>query len=278
MKHLSAKVIENRQVLKELERRGKRNILGSFIIWLRCPEIAKEAKPGQFVMVCCGKETFLPRPFSIHQINDQGEIALLYAVLEGGRGTNWLSSRRSGDSIELFGPLGNGFSVSPTSHNLLLVAGGIGIAPLAFLAHEASKRGFKIKLLLGASGERKPSGEANPSQLYPRELLPPQIEVETIISSPDGKRNLVTDLIPRSVPWADEVFACGPTPMYHEMVKKKEELGLQGKAVQISLEARMGCGRGICFGCTIKTKGGLKKVCQDGPVFELDDIIWESLA
>ena len=284
MRQVSARVTSNEQILKELERcKGPerphvRNIAGSWIIWLSCPEIAREAQPGQFVMVCCGGECILPRPFSIHQVNDEGDIALFFAVWEDGKGTKWLSQRQIGDTIDLFGPLGNGYFIQPASRNLLLLAGGIGIAPLHFLTNQALNQGYSVRLLLGASGESKPSGEPNPSQLYPEDLLPRGIELKTITSSPDGRKGMVTDLLPDFADGADQVFACGPLPMYRDMVRKKRELKLEGKPVQVSLEMRMGCGLGICYGCTVKTKNGLKQVCKDGPVFDLDDILWDELA
>ena len=265
MNQVSATVLENRQLLPEFTRPHARSILRSQIMWLNCAEIAQEAKPGQFVMVRCGKECVLPRPLSIHKVNEDG-IALFFAVWEDGKGTSWLSQREVGDSVNLFGPLGNGFPIHPGSHNLLLVAGGIGIAPLLFLSHEALNKRCSVTLLLGAS---------TTAQLYPGHLLPP--EVELVITTEDGtagKKGMITDLLPDFVDRADQIFACGPVPMYCNMHKLPE---LKGKPVQISLEARMGCGRGVCYGCTVKTKGGLRQVCKDGPVFDLEDILWHEL-
>ncbi|MFC2057145.1 dihydroorotate dehydrogenase electron transfer subunit [Chloroflexota bacterium] len=236
---------------------------GAYLIWLEAPAIASEAKPGQFVMVPCGEDTLLPRPLSIHQL-DGDKIALLLNVV--GKGTEWLSQRQTGDSLGLFGPLGNGFIISPNSKNLLLVAGGMGIAPLYFLAQHALKQGCSIKLLLGAS---------TATQLYPRHLLPD--DTELIVTTEDGtadQKGLITSLLPDFIDWVDQIFACGPTPMYQAMAHMPE---LKNKPTQVSLEVRMGCGRGVCYGCTIKTKSGLKKVCEHGPVFDLDDIIWDEL-
>jgi len=283
VKQVTAEVIGKDQVLKGLERCDAqtfkrpqaRNTSGSHIIWLSCPQIAREARPGQFVMVRCGEECQLPRPFSIHQLDGKGNMAIFFAVWEEGKGTGWLSRRQTGNRVELWGPLGNGFSIHPGSHNLLLVAGGVGIAPLRFLADQALEQGYSVRLLLGASGELKPSGRPNPSQLYPQNLLPQGIELETITSSADGLRGMVIDLIPGHIDWADQVFACGPMPMYRHLALKKRQL--KGKPVQVSLEVRMGCGLGVCYGCTIKTKNGLKQVCKDGPVFDLDDILWDEL-
>ena len=267
MKQLAAKVISNEQILPPFAHPGGRETSGSYIIWLRCPEIAREAKPGQFVMVRCGEELTLPRPFSIHRVNDEG-IALFYAVWADGKGTTWLSRRQAGDTIDIFGPLGNGFHIPPNSHNLLLVAGGTGIAPLCFLAQQALSEGHSVTLLLGAQTE---------AQLYPENLIPP--EVKLIATTDDGstsRKGRVTSLLPDFADRADQIFACGPVAMYRDMADSYYQL-LQDKPVQLSLEIMMGCGLGVCYGCTIRTRGGLKQVCKDGPVFDLNEIRWDEL-
>ncbi len=269
MKQVTAKVIENRQLLESLFRTQRRNITGSWIIWLKCPEIAREARPGQFIMVRCGEDCLLPRPFSVHQVNNKGDVALLFAAWEAGKGTSWLSQRKAGDSIDLFGPLGNGFSIHPASRSLLLVAGGIGIAPLCFLAQKAVSQGHSVRLLSGAS---------TASQLYPRHSLPSQIELT--IATEDGtagRKGMITDLLPDFAGQADQIFACGPVAMYRDMADRHRQL-LKDKPVQISLEMRMGCGLGVCYGCTVKVRGGLKQVCSEGPVFDLKDILWDELS
>jgi dihydroorotate dehydrogenase electron transfer subunit len=232
------------------------------LIWLESPHLASQAQPGQFVMAYCGEDTLLRRPFSIHQV-DGKRLALLFNVV--GRGTHWLSQQKAGDSLDLLGPLGNGFTIHPDSKNLLLVAGGIGIAPLVFLAQKASKSGRSITLLLGAQTK---------SQLYPKDLLPPEVRLITATEDgTGGKKALVTDLLPDFSDWADQIFACGPPSMYRTMAKQKP---LKKKPVQISLEVRMGCGLGVCYGCTVKTKKGLKQVCRDGPIFELEEVEHDS--
>ncbi len=91
-----------------------------------------------------------------------------------------------------------------------------------------------------------------------------------------GQKGFVTILLPDSIGWADQVFVCGPVPMYRTMTTRYRHL-LNTKPVQISLEMRMGCGIGTCYSCTLKTKSGLKQVCTDGPIFDLDDILWDEL-
>ena len=256
LKQVSASVTSNDEVMP-----------GVYLIWLESLDIEPAAQPGQFVMVRCG-DYLLPRPLSIHRLADKGgKLALLFNVM--GKGTHWLSQRKPGDTVELFGPLGNGFSTQPTSRNLLLVAGGIGIAPLYFVAQEAIKKGCSVKLLYGTPNRHR----------YPEDLLPPQIElVSATEDGTIGRKGMVTDFLPDFVDWADRVFACGPIPMYRDMARRKRELTLDEKPVQVSLEMRMGCGLGVCYGCTVKTKNGLRQVCKDGPVFDLDDVLWDELS
>ena len=256
MKQVTASVISNCKVIP-----------GVYLIWLESPQIASTAQPGQFVMVRCGEETLLRRPLSIHQLADGIKLAFLFNVV--GKGTNWLSQRKIGDNIDLLGPLGNGYSIYPTSHNLLLMAGGIGIAPLCFLAQAALNQGRSVTMLLGAS---------TAIQLYPKHLLPPEAELIMITEDgTTGEKGMITDFLPDFVGWADQIFACGPSLMYRAMATQNQQL-VVAKPVQISLEVRMGCGRGVCYGCTLKTKGELKQVCTDGPIFALDDILWDELS
>jgi dihydroorotate dehydrogenase electron transfer subunit len=219
-------------------------------------------------MVRCSDEIILPRPFSVHEVT-KGDIIIFFAVLEGGKGSRWLSKRQRSETVEVFGPLGNGFSIHPRAKNLLLVAGGMGLAPLCFLAQQAVIEKLSVTLLLGSAI----------SPLYTEQtanLLPPSINVTTATEDgTSGHHGKVTDLIPQYIEWADQVFACGPLPMYQAMAQMPQ---LKGKPVQVSLEVRMGCGLGVCYGCTIKTKHGLRQVCQDGPIFNLEDIIWEELS
>jgi len=257
LRQVAAPIVSNSEVMP-----------GTYLIWLESPQIASQAKPGQFVMVRCGEETLLRRPLSIHQLDGKTKLklALLFTVV--GKGTHWLSQCKAGNNIDLLGPLGNGFSIHPASHNLLLVAGGIGIAPLHFLAQEALSQGYSVTLLAGAP---------TATQLYPRHLLPPEAKVITATEDGSaGNKGMITDILPDFTGWADQLFACGPVSMYRTMAAQNKQL-FHTKPVQISLEMRMGCGRGICYGCTLKTKSGLKQVCEDGPVFELKDVLWDEL-
>jgi dihydroorotate dehydrogenase electron transfer subunit len=251
-----AEILQNDDVMGPFPRR---NILSSRVVQLKCPEIAHDALPGQFVMVQCGEETVLRRPLSIHQAEGD-RLALLYAVI--GTGTQWLTSRRPGEKIDLLGPLGNGFTVHPDSRNLLLIAGGMGIAPLYYLAEYAVRQGRVVNLLYGTANNDRyhvPSGVT---------------EVAATEDGSVGYQGMITMLIPQYLDNTDQVFACGPLPMYRDMATMPE---LKNKPVQVSLEMRMGCGFGVCYSCTIRTTNGLKQVCKDGPVFELNEINWEEI-
>ena len=238
----------------------------NWILWLDAPEAARGAQVGQFLMVQCGEELdpLLPRAFSIHRLRETPagpQFALLFTV--AGRGTAWLARRRPGDLIPLFGPLGHGYTVHPGSRNLLLVAGGIGVAPLVWFADEQVARGSNLTLLLGAR---------TADQLYPAQLLP--AEVEVVACTDDGSAGrgaLVSDLLPEFLLWADQVFACGPTAMFRSLAEELHRAAWR-KPVQALLEERMACGTGICYSCAVETRRGTRLVCKDGPCFELRDV------
>lgn len=255
MKHVVVPILSN-----------KETVPGVYLLWAEAPEIAALARPGQYVMVRCGEghELTLRRPLAIHRIS-QDSIALLFAVV--GRGTSWLSQRREGEAVDLFGPLGNGFEVHPSSKNVLLAAGGMGIAPLLALAEEALTAGREVTLL---------TGNKTAALVYPQHLLPHGLK--PVIATDDGslgKKGQLTDLLPEFIPGADQIFACGPISMYRTMASMPKEF--VDKPVQVLLETVLGCGVGACLGCTIETRQGQRLVCKDGPVFELRDIIWEEI-
>ncbi len=239
---------------------------GVHLLKIDSPEIASCAYPGQFVMFTCdnGSERLLRRPLSIHQV-EGNTISFLFAIM--GKGTEWLAQQQVGDKISWLGPLGNRFKIEPRSHNLLLVAGGMGIPPLSFLAAQALKQGCSVRLLLGAKTSR---------QLCPTQIIPSGAIIITATEDGSaGEKGFVTDLLPQNLSWADQVFVCGPLPMYRAMAKGAQILK---KPTQVSLEVRMGCGLGFCYACTIKTRQGLKQVCKDGPVFDTQDILWDELS
>ena len=252
MKQALNHVISNSEVMPE-----------THLIWLESPRIAATARPGQFVMVRCGEDTLLRRPLSVHQV-DGDKIALLFSI--AGKGTRWLSQRQTGETIDIFGPMGNGFTLPDTPQDILLVAGGIGIAPLVFLAEKAAEQHHNVTLLLGT---------ASKTNLVPDDIIPIRTNIFVTEDGSSGHRGLVTDWLSSNHSFIQKpIFTCGPLPMYRTMVQMPE---LKDKHVQVSLEIMMGCGVGVCYGCTIKTKNGLKQVCKDGPVFDFEDVIWDEV-
>jgi dihydroorotate dehydrogenase electron transfer subunit len=262
---MDTKKLETQQLLTPVI--ASRQVMpGVFHLKLKAPAIASLARPGQFAMLGCGPDVLLRRPFSFHDANGEtDEVAFLYGVV--GRGTRWLSQLKPGDAVDILGPLGNGFTIQQDSKNILVIAGGMGVAPLCFLARQAQDRGLPATLLLGA---------ATAGKLCPTELLPAAATCLTATEDGSaGVKGLITDCLPQYINNADQVFACGPLPMYRTLAK---EPGLQDKPVQVSLEVQMACGLGVCYGCSIKTKCGMKKVCRDGPVFSMEEVAWDEMA
>ncbi|ATW27171.1 dihydroorotate dehydrogenase electron transfer subunit [Candidatus Formimonas warabiya] len=239
-------------------------------ICLEVPEIARLCQPGQFVHVNCGGGVYslMRRPLSIHQIED-GALVLLFQIK--GEGTKWLSQRQAGEQVDLIGPLGRGFEL-PDRGPVVLAAGGIGIAPLFFLAQEARKKQLPVTLLFGARNQ------AGLCLLDGIGAWCTEIMVATEDGS-EGVQGKVTDLlhdfISKSKPEA--VYACGPEPMLKTVVSLGNDRDIE---TQISLEARMACGVGACRGCVtlVRKRGELvyENVCSTGPVFRGREVVFDA--
>jgi dihydroorotate dehydrogenase electron transfer subunit len=239
---------------------------GMFLMWLSCPAVAKGAASGRFLMIHCSDslDPLLPRPMSFHRFRQSGgdrQFAILYDVR--GRGTAWLANRKPDDEITIFGPLGRGYELRSDAQNVLLVAGGMGVAAVIALADEAIAAGRSVMLLQGARTK---------SLLFPHNLLP--TDVEAVSATDDGSaghHGLVTGLLAEHLPWADQTFACGPNPMFASMADVVKGARSR-KPVQVLLEERMGCGTGVCYGCAVFTRKGVRLVCRDGPRFDLREV------
>jgi len=222
-------------------------------------------QPGQFYMLQAGDtyDPLLKRPFSIFRHEDNS-LSFLYRIR--GKGTLSLSHLKSGDIINAIGPLGNSY---PEPHgDFIALAGGIGIASLLHLL-----AGFKNKAYLFY-------GARNKEELVMLNEAK-AISKESFITTDDGsegEKGLITDSLMKffnSLPithYPLPLYACGPTPMLRELSKV-----VAGKDIKcyVSLEEHMACGVGACLGCVIKTVSGYKRVCKEGPVFDIKYIIWE---
>jgi len=231
------------------------------------PQIADVAQPGQFVHIKCGEEQnfILRRPFSIHQTLAKDSIEILFKVV--GRGTAWLAKLQPKESADIIGPLGNGFNMSGRPGKIMLVAGGMGIAPLIFLAEKLAKEHTKTYTVIGATNKEFLIDYMNLKRLTRK------ITVATEDGS-QGTKGLITDILPAAIAEdsPDTIFACGPWAMLKKVAFIAER---EGVACQVALEGLMACGVGACLSCAVKTKTGFKRVCADGPVFDSREIAWE---
>jgi dihydroorotate dehydrogenase electron transfer subunit len=227
-------------------------------------------RAGQFVEILCRSESswdpLLRRPYSIYDA-DPESLTLTVLVRPYGRGSAWLCAQGPGASLSVLGPLGNAFRIAEKSRNLLMVAGGVGAAPLLMLAKDAIRRGLSVTYLLGGM---------TADALLDARFVPG--EVEYIVATDDGSQGhhgFVTDLVPEYLRWADQVFACGPEAMFRSLrsVVLSNRFG-DHPPVQVSVERTMACGVGACLGCVVATKQGMKASCVDGPVFDMDQVIW----
>ena len=235
---------------------------GLYLMAIRDAVAARDARPGQFLHVRCvrpgGYDPLLRRPISIYRI--EGDMLWLYYDVVG-RGTAFLEGLRAGDQLDVLGPLGQPFRIEQSTRQLLMVGGGIGLAPLVALAELAISRDLAVTILAGFRDH---------SRVLDGRFIPPQAEY--IVSTDDGsfgQSGRITDFVGKYLGWSDQVFGCGPTPMLEALAR--ETRGTT-KMIQVSLEERMACGMGVCLSCAVRTRSGVKRVCRDGPVFDLADL------
>ena len=275
-----------------------------FHLLLRAPKIAKESIPGKFLNVKVSDtcEPLLRRPLSIHMAKG-ANVGLLYEVV--GQATQILSRRKPGEHLDVIGPLGNGFNYPlslpvrqagaipalPAGRRYplpVLVAGGMGVAPLIFLAEKLMERTPNTEhrtplVLIGAKTKNQ--------ILCTNEFQDLGCDVK--IATDDGSRGFkgkVTELLDKiltsgfrlqasgkniraayNVQRAALIYACGPRSMLKEISRISKKYNIPA---QVSLEEHMACGIGACLGCVVNTKEGFKRVCKEGPVFNADEIIW----
>ncbi|MDR0812627.1 MAG: dihydroorotate dehydrogenase electron transfer subunit [Oscillospiraceae bacterium] len=226
---------------------------GVFRLRLRCTQIAPK-QAGQFLHIKCGEEPGLRRPISISDYGG-GEISVV--VETKGAGTQWLSERLEGDTLDVLGPFGNGFP-EIAEPGTLLVGGGIGVAPLVYAARRSG--GLAVALLGYRSAE---------NIICERDFE--SVGVKSYLTT-DDTTGTVADILPQvlSAESITRIFTCGPRPMMDAVVRVAKEYGV---TVYASLEERMGCGVGACLCCAAEVPSGdgggfeMKRVCREGPVF-----------
>lgn len=272
MRFLSAPIVDHRPLARDTYR-----------VRLECPDLARAIRPGQFVMLRLPSTTdpLLGRPFALYDtvLDSSGEpigIDVVYLVV--GKMTRLLTQAGVGETLEVWGPLGNGFPEPATSDAVALVAGGIGQTP--FLAH--------VRELLGSRGY----GGAAARKRVDHVVLFYGVRTADLAAGIDDFRDagadvqlasndgslgfpgFVTDLLARS-PAPGHIFGCGPEPMLHVLAQQAE---LRKIPCHVSLETPMACGIGVCFSCVapVKTADGwdYKRVCVEGPVFDARELAW----
>ena len=279
MKDIKAKILSNKKAGHAY-----------YKMTLDAPYIARMAKPGQFVQIKCSDflEPFLRRPFSIHRVKGEprttsfarvrgrgsrvNEIEILYEVV--GKGTEILAGKKVGDFVNILGPLGTGFSL-PRAHapnpepRAIIISGGIGAAPLVYLAEELKKNNIKTIVLIGA--------KTKDVILCEKDFK--NITREVYVSTDDGTygcHGFVSRLFHNILKTSESrfetiVYVCGPHGMLRCIAEICRERGFE---CQVSLEEKMACGIGVCLGCACKTKEGYKTVCTQGPVFQSSYVDW----
>ena len=235
----------------------KKIITGKDTLYVfRCPEIAASAKPGQFVEVKLSDAFFLRRPISIFDSDGAETLSLLVRTV--GRATEYMLTLEEGMQVDILGPLGNGFAIGGSAQNCLLAGGGIGLAPLYYLARCLKQQGKNVQLFFS------PKRDAQLLQAIDTEAFPVTVA---------ENRKDIADQFPGLLESADIVYSCGPEGLLEYVAAETVQKGVP---CQLSMERRMGCGIDLCKGCVVavRTEQGLeyKLACHDGPVFEAKEV------
>ena len=252
---LQSKLIKKEQLKEDI-----------FKFSLSAKEITDIAKPGGFIeiRVTDGLDPFLRRPISIYNMDkEKGILEIIFRVQ--GKGTEILSRKKEGETVDIIGPLGYGTFKFEGYENIAILGGGIGVFPLYELAKEARKTA-KISTYLGFR---------NIDAVVLEEEFE-NISDKLVITTDDGSykthgfaiNELKKDIKNEKI---DAIFACGPLPLLKAVQSLAKEVNIP---CQISLEEKMGCGLGVCLGCAVEVKsGGYEHVCKQGPVFDSNKVI-----
>ncbi len=210
---------------------------------------------GQFVNIKLDG-FFLRRPISVCDYNDN-ELTLIYKVV--GKGTEYMAELGAGEKLDILTGLGNGYDLSKSGNEPVLIGGGAGVPPMYNLCRKLVAEGKKPQVILGFNKENE--------LFFENEFK--ALGAEVTVTTADGSygmKGFVTDAL-KNMKYT-YIYSCGPEPMLKAIYNTAETSG------QLSFEERMGCGFGACMGCSCATKYGNKRICKDGPVLEMEEIIW----
>jgi dihydroorotate dehydrogenase electron transfer subunit len=222
------------------------------VIAMRAPEIASSVRAGQFVNLGWSPGPLLRRPFSVYRVAGEDIEVVLKAV---GSGTAQLLALEIGDSVSCLGPLGRGFDFQRAG-SVVLVSGGLGVAPMPLAARDARATGLRVIWVHGARTAAELCSESDGD--------------EVVWATDDGSRGVEGTAV-EAAPVADLVLACGPNRMLAAVAERWPD-------AQVAIETYMGCGTGVCLGCAVPLRrGGYDRACKEGPVYWARDIDWAAL-
>ena len=210
--------------------------------------------PGKFVNIKI-EGMFLRRPISVCNYED-GKLTLVYKAV--GKGTEAMAKMCAGKELNVLAYLGNGYDLSKSGEEPMLIGGGVGVPPLYMLARQLREEGKDVSVILGFNTKEEVFCEAD------FKALGCEVTVTTVDGS-YGVKGFVTNALPEDYTY---FYTCGPEPMLKAVYKATSTSG------QFSFEERMGCGFGACMGCSCKTVTGWKRICREGPVLVKEEIIW----
>ena len=231
---------------------GRRQVArGMFVLGFHAPEIATSVRAGQFVNIGWTPGPLLRRPFSVYRAEDERIEVVLKAV---GVGTEQLLAMQIGHRVSCLGPLGRGFEM--TGSGVVLVSGGLGVAPMPLAVRDARAAGMEVTWVHGARTAAELCAEADGDRV--------------IWATDDGSQGFHGTAVV-AAPDADLVLACGPNPMLAAAAERWPH-------AQVAVETYMGCGTGVCLGCAVPLhRGGYDRACTEGPVYRAGDVDWSAL-
>ncbi|MCX7726188.1 MAG: dihydroorotate dehydrogenase electron transfer subunit [Chitinispirillaceae bacterium] len=257
MKQIKCEIIHNEQICHN-----------TFEISLRGGKLNKRILPGHFMMVKVTNSyaPLLRRPFAFSSFNeDTGEFSFIYQIR--GKGTEILSNLKKGDTLDIIAPLGKPFPLPSSSQKPILVAGGIGIGPILFLAEKLREANISYRFILGCK-----------SKIYIPQKIPQDLEICTDDGS-SGFKGTVIDYLNNKLTNISEgsvIYCCGPLKMLYGCHNFSLRHNIK---CFVSLDTIMACGVGVCMGCTVKlaSEKGFARVCKEGAVFDSREIEWKEL-
>jgi dihydroorotate dehydrogenase electron transfer subunit len=239
---LDAAITGRRQVARDM-----------FVIAIEAPAIAASVRAGQFINLGWSNGPLLRRPFSVYRTDGDRIEIVLKAV---GEGTAQLLEMNRGDRLSCLGPLGHGFEISAGPKSVVLISGGLGVAPMPLAAREARSVGIRVSWVHGARGADDLCSESEGD--------------EVVWATEDGSKGFRGTAV-AAAPDGDLVLACGPNRMLAAVADRWPD-------ALVAVETYMGCGTGVCLGCAVPLKrGGYDRACKEGPVYRAADIDWASL-